>query len=211
MAPCLRRSTAVTTGFDVWSSEKEKEKGQALQQERLCRDEKDSPARMKDRDDEERATRANRLRQRLRICALPILGCVVPGPTCGSRFLGAYSWCYLRPCRTMTVSGPRTCRRLAPAFLDARQPSCGKLELLSSCSIVLLLRLATNSVMQDLVTAKGSGQHAVAHSIFDHVERPPPLPLSTGADCECRGVPKRVHRLLPPTDAQCVERHQQYH
>ena len=56
------KGAAVTCGFQAWLAETQKEKGKSLQQERLYRDELDRPAENKDRDGEERATRASRRR-----------------------------------------------------------------------------------------------------------------------------------------------------
>ena len=65
---------AVTTGL----AEKQEEKGKALQQERLYRDEMASPAKTQDRDGEKRATRASGK-----------VWCVVPSKACGARFVSA--------------------------------------------------------------------------------------------------------------------------
>ena len=54
------KGAAVTSSFDAWIAEKQKEKGKALQQERLYRDEMLRPAKARDGNGEERVSRAAR-------------------------------------------------------------------------------------------------------------------------------------------------------
>ena len=54
------KGAAVTSGFDAWIAEKQKEEGKQMQQERLYRDEMSRPSKHKEREGEERAVRAAR-------------------------------------------------------------------------------------------------------------------------------------------------------
>ena len=54
------KGAAVTSGFDAWIAEKQKEKGKQMQQERLYRDEMAKPSKQKAPEGEERAVRAAR-------------------------------------------------------------------------------------------------------------------------------------------------------
>jgi len=54
------KGAAVTSGFDAWIAEKQKEKGKQMQQERLYRDEMVKPSKHKAPEGEERAFLAAR-------------------------------------------------------------------------------------------------------------------------------------------------------